>query len=81
MDADLLRKSRLTTLGLHGWLVIFAPCVSQRAKHNWLILQVFSALRRAKITDDNLWRPTRRAKEHYTKNNLWSRRGAVHSIG
>jgi hypothetical protein len=33
------------------------------------------------ITDDNLWRPTRRAKEHYTKDKLSTRRGAVHSIG
>jgi hypothetical protein len=33
------------------------------------------------ITDDNLWRPTRRAEEHYTKNKLSTRRGAVHSIG
>jgi hypothetical protein len=33
------------------------------------------------ITDDNLWRPTRRAKEHYTKDELTTRRGAVHSIG
>ena len=32
-------------------------------------------------TDDNLWRPTRRAKEHYTKDKLSTRRGAVHSIG
>ena len=33
------------------------------------------------ITDDNLWRPTRRAEEHYTKDQLSTRRGAVHSIG
>ena len=33
------------------------------------------------ITDDNLWRPTRRAEEHYTKDKLSTRRGAVHSIG
>ena len=33
------------------------------------------------ITDDNLWRPTRRAEEDYTKNKLSTRRGAVHSIG
>jgi hypothetical protein len=33
------------------------------------------------ITDDNLWRPTRRANGHYTKNKLSTRRGAVHSIG
>ena len=33
------------------------------------------------ITDDNLWRPTRRAKEHCTKDKLSTRRGAVHSIG
>ena len=30
------------------------------------------------ITNDNLWRPTRRAEEHYTKNKLSIRRGAVH---
>ena len=34
-----------------------------------------------RITDDNLWRPTRRAEEHYTKDKLSTRRGAVHSIG
>ncbi|HEY1686697.1 MAG TPA: hypothetical protein VGG19_18195 [Tepidisphaeraceae bacterium] len=28
-----------------------------------------------RITDDNLWRPTRRAKEHYTKDKLSTRRG------
>jgi hypothetical protein len=33
------------------------------------------------ITDDNLWRPTRRAEAHYTKDKLPTRRGAVHSIG
>ncbi len=33
------------------------------------------------IADDNLWRPTRRAEEHYTKDKLSTRRGAVHSIG
>jgi hypothetical protein len=33
------------------------------------------------ITDDNLWRPTRRAEEHYTKDKLSTRRGAVYSIG
>jgi hypothetical protein len=33
------------------------------------------------ITDDNLWRPTRRAEEHYTKDKLSTRRGAVDSIG
>jgi hypothetical protein len=33
------------------------------------------------ITDDNLWRPTRRAKGHYTKDKLSTRCGAVHSIG
>jgi hypothetical protein len=33
------------------------------------------------ITDDNLWRPTRRAEEHYTKDKHPTRRGAVHSIG
>jgi hypothetical protein len=32
-------------------------------------------------TDDNLWRPTRRAEGHYTKDKLSTRRGAVHSIG
>jgi len=32
-------------------------------------------------TDDNLWRPTRRAKGRYTKDKLSTRRGAVHSIG
>ncbi len=31
-----------------------------------------------RITDDNLWRPTRRAKEHYAKGKLTTRRGAVH---
>jgi hypothetical protein len=35
----------------------------------------------SRITDDNLWRPTRRAEGHYTKYKLWTRRGAVHSIG
>ncbi len=29
------------------------------------------------ITDDNLWRPTRRAGRHYTKNKLSTRRDAV----
>jgi hypothetical protein len=29
----------------------------------------------------NLWRPTRRAEEYYTKCKLSTRRGAVHSIG
>ena len=33
------------------------------------------------ITDDNLWRPTRRAEGHYTKDKPSTRRGAVHSIG
>jgi hypothetical protein len=33
------------------------------------------------ITDDVLWRATRRAEEHYTKDKLSTRRGAVHSIG
>ena len=33
------------------------------------------------LTDDNLWRPTRRAEGHYTKDKLSTRRGAVHSIG
>jgi hypothetical protein len=33
------------------------------------------------VTDDNLWRPTRRAEEHNTKDNPSTRRGAVHSIG
>ena len=33
------------------------------------------------ITDDNLWRPARRAEERYTKDKLPTRRGAVHSIG
>ncbi len=37
--------------------------------------------RLCQITDDNLWRPTRRAEEHYTKDKLSTRRGAVHSIG
>ena len=35
----------------------------------------------SRITDDNLWRPTRRAEEHYTNDKLSTRRGAVHSIG
>jgi hypothetical protein len=33
------------------------------------------------ITDDNLWRPTRRGQGYYTKDKLSTRRGAVHSIG
>src|SRR3984957_4885748 len=38
-------------------------------------------MRQSGLTDDNLWRPTRRAEEHYTKDKLSTRRGAVHSIG
>jgi hypothetical protein len=34
-----------------------------------------------RITDEVLWRPTRRADEYYTKGRLSTRRGAVHSIG
>ena len=34
-----------------------------------------------RITDDNLWRPTRRARGHCTKDKPPTRRGAVHSIG
>ena len=40
----------------------------------------YSAVRSG-ITDDNLRRPTRRAEEHYTKDKLSTRRGAVHSVG
>ena len=35
---------------------------------------------RVAMTDDNLWRPTRRAVELYTKDKLSTRRGPVHSI-
>ncbi len=40
-----------------------------------------SLIAECKRTDDLLWRPTRRAKGHYTKDKLSTRRGAVHSIG
>ena len=40
-----------------------------------------AVIRMRGITDDNLWRPTRRAEEHRTKDKLSTRRGAVHSIG
>jgi hypothetical protein len=33
-----------------------------------------------RTTGDDLWRVTRRAGEHYTEDNLSTRRGLVHSI-
>jgi len=59
---------------------------AQRGRRFWIGEEVAEGgaaptAQRFSSTDDNLWRPTRRAKGYYTKDKLSTRRGAVHSIG
>jgi hypothetical protein len=54
------------------------PCKSAQSVVHRLL---FRGAAEGRITDDNLWRPTRRAEGHYTKDKLSTRCGAVHSIG